>query len=235
MLRLTGTHPGKRGHGLGAGRISWLATVLVALTGSALADVVDVHEKTLTELLGASPVALGSEVKITDMSAGNLMVSVRSRAYTDNDGNYVYLYQIHNTGSTGNSPAEMFTIWPFEGADGNTDLGFLNGSIPVGFDANTPAQSPGDKAVVKVLTTGPQISFYYTELFDCSIDVGEHSRAMYVLSVLPPSLVTGNVIDGSVGTGPVVGPVPEPQVLILLLTGGGVLMFRRVRRKGPAG
>ncbi|HUU59128.1 MAG TPA: hypothetical protein VMZ50_06260, partial [Phycisphaerae bacterium] len=215
MLRLTGTHAGKKRHRLGGGRIPWLATALLALTGSALADVVDVHEKALTDLLGAAPLALGTEVKVTDMSAGNLVVTVRSRAYTDNDGNYVYLYQIHNTGATGNSPAEMFTIWPFEGADGNTDLGFLSGSIPVGFDANTPAQNPWDKVSVKVLTTGPLISFYYTELFGgYSIDVGEHSRAMYVLSVLSPSEVTGNVIDGSVGTGPVVGPVPEPQVLV---------------------
>jgi len=50
---------------------------------------------------------------------------------------------------------------------------------------------------------------------------------MYVMSDLPPSQITGNVINGSVAFGNVVGPIPEPGTMALLVLGGVAGVIRR--------
>ena len=53
---------------------------------------------------------------------------------------------------------------------------------------------------------------------------------MYVVSDLPPDIINGNVIDGVVGTGPVVGTVPEPATALYLILGGLSLLVLYRRR-----
>ena len=67
-------------------------------------------------------------------------------------------------------------------------------------------------------------------LIDGSIEPGEHSVVAYVVSERAPGEVTGNILNGSAGSGLVVGAVPEPAVLSLLALGGGLLLRRRRRR-----
>ena len=198
--------------------------MLCVAFSTSYAGLVTLEPNSLTDLLGPNPQALDTLME-TDMSNGNLVSEVHSRAYTDNSGQYAYLYQVYNTGTAGNAPIEMFTVWPFTGADDDTSIGYLIGDIPAEFSSGGQ-QSSRDSAYVKQLTTGPQISFYYLE--PDSVDVGEHSVVMYVMSALSPDEITGNVIDGSVGSGPVVGPIPEPATICLL--GLGALGLLRKRR-----
>ncbi|MCK4625509.1 MAG: PEP-CTERM sorting domain-containing protein, partial [Phycisphaerae bacterium] len=45
-----------------------------------------------------------------------------------------------------------------------------------------------------------------------------------------PGTITGNVINGVISSGDVVGPVPEPATMGLLALGGLALLRRRHKR-----
>ena len=207
-----------------------LVTISWALAAPASAGPITLVGQSLTGLLGSDPIADGTVLQ-TVMNSGNLRSQVFSQAYHNLDGDYAYLYQVENTGVAGNSPIEMFTLWPFTGADDDSVMGYLTGTIPTGFLATGTPQGPESEAYVEALETGPQISFYYGLRTGRAITVGKHSVVMYVMSRLTPDEIQGNVIDGSVGFGPVVGPVPEPATMALLAMGGMMVVAGPVARR----
>jgi len=206
--------------------LAMAALAACAWAGTAQAGIILLVEQSLGDILGPSPKGIGT-VESTVMNAGNLKATVYSQAYTDGDGLYAYLYQVANTGVLGNSPVEMFTAWPFTGANDSTVMGYLSGTIPAGFLSD--GRVPEDEGFIEELISGPELSFYYTKKAGHKIDVGQHSVIMYVVSNLAPDWITGNVIDGSVGSGPVVGPIPEPATLCLM--GMGLLATALLRRR----
>lgn len=203
-----------------------LATLLLVVS-TGLADVVNLNSKSLTDLLGSSYTPVGT-MQVTQMQAGNLMTDAYSQAFT-NGTQYVYLYQVVNDGTAGNSSAELLVTSPFVGATDNSDLGTLTGTLPAGFISGGVA--PEAQAYVDPVDDGPEISFYYSKKTGHAIPYGHNSLVMYVLSDMPPGQIQGNVIDGAVATGLVVGPVPEPASLCLLAMGGIALIVRRRTRK----
>lgn len=177
----------------------------------------------LTDLLGPNPVALGSLDTI--MENEGLAADVLSQAFSNEAGDsYAYLYQVDNSKETSVHFIEVFTLCPFAGANENTQMGWLAGDIPAGFD--TGGQDPWDQG--NVSSVGPTVTFYYLDAFDKAMFKGEHSVVMYVLSDLPPDVIVGNIINGSVADGPVVGPLPEPATIAML--GLGALALLRKRR-----
>jgi len=219
----------RKGIVMGGSRVlsgSLLALVLVwGLSASSLsAGLVTLQEQSLTDLLGSSPQALGSLLE-TDMSAGNLVSVAYSRAYTDGEGLYAYLYQVDNTGEAGRSPVEMFTLWPFLVGDDPMEMGYLSGTIPSEFLSG--GETPEAEGYAEDIGAGMEVSFYYTKKAGKQIVAGEHSVVMYALSAYAPDQILGNVIDGSVGSGPVVGPVPEPATLSLLVLAGLAALGRK--------
>lgn len=185
---------------------------------------------TLDDLVGGNPVLVGTDVVTTIMNGDSLRAEVISAAFSGDGDDYVYLYQIKNVGTAGNSAAEMFTLWPFHGANDNTDLGRLSGTLPAGF---LPGGVEGaDTAFVEELSQGTVISFYFTKLYGQQINIGQHSAVLYVQSKYAPDMIVGNLIGGTAESGPVVGPVvvPVPEPAILLLLGSfsaAALNFRR--------
>ena len=177
----------------------------------------------LTDLLGPTPVALGASVMNTPMSSGALSTEVLSRAYTDGAGLYAYLYQVDNDLPASNAFVELFSLAPFYGVTEAVEMGYLTGTIPSGFISG--GQVPYADGNVNV-PVGPTLSFYYLDVLGFSIMAGEHSLVMYVVSDMSPDEIQGNVINGDVASGPVIGPVPEPAT-ILLLGIGGILLRRR--------
>jgi len=174
-------------------------------------------------LLSGSASAIGLPMD-TDLSAGILQADVVSQAFTDGAGNFAYLYQLHNTGGAADSVIEAFTCNPFVGASGITTLGYLTDNAPTGFTLGD--QLPCAASVDA--QAGPTISFVFPAFIaGAAVDPGESSSTLYVLSSLPPGLITGNVIDGDVGSGPIVGPVPEPATLYLIATAAALVARRR--------
>ena len=209
-------------------RVCLLSVLVVCFAVASVsgAGIINLEEGTydLDGLLGDNIVAK-TNLLTTVMNSQSIQADVFSRAYADDAGLYAYLYQVENTGTAGYSAIELFTLWPFTDATDNTRMGWLS-DTPTGFLAS--GQAPESTGFIDDL---PVVSFYYGKRNACDIDIGENSRVMYVLSALAPGEILGNVIGGSVGSGDVVGPVPEPGTWMLLASGLAVLVVYRRRRR----
>lgn len=208
-----------------------LVAVFAARTSAAL---ITLENLPMGDLLGATPRAIGSAMVTTMDGSPGIKANVYSQAYTDDNGHYLYLYQILNTGTSG-SIVEKYTVGQFAGASPSTRMGTLTGSLPDGFVPDTlldPARPPVTGATTKP-PADPLVSFDFGLSADAEISFGQHSSVLWVKSDLAPGILTGNVIDGSIASGSVVGPVltavPEPAALGLLSLGALVMLRRRAR------
>jgi hypothetical protein len=199
-----------------------LSALFVARTVLALPVSVTLVPEDFNNLLSDSPSAIGTPL-ITNMSLGNLKSEVVSQAFTDGAGNYAYLYQVKNTGTTGNSAIEIFTCSPFFGASALTTLGYLTANLPTGF---TLGNQLSDGVSVDP-AAGPTVSFGFPAWLGQAIDPGEASTTFYVVSSGVPGKIVGNVIDGTIASGEVVGSVPEPATLLLFGLGGLAVVRKR--------
>ncbi len=150
---------------------------------------------------------------VWDGQNSGLRANITSKPYWDSiSEDYYYFYQIENTGEDLSwHIAEVFAIAPVNGADGFTEVGWLNTNepspfvlgqvVPVGSSANT--------------SSGPTISFVFPGYVD-PLEPGEFSVVMYIRSSLEPGYVMGNIIDGSICQGQIIGPVPELATVWLL-------------------
>jgi hypothetical protein len=177
-----------------------------------------------TNLLGGNAQAIGTPL-VTNMASGNLSATVTSQAFTDNAGHYAYLYQVVDTAYSTGDALEDFTTSPFADATSGTRLGYLIANAPTGF-------SLGDQAPAGVsvdVVSGPTLSFAYPGFLGSALNPGQSSTTFYVLSndAPNPNQIIGSVIDGYTGTGAVVGPVPEPATMSLLVLGGLAMLRRR--------
>ena len=75
----------------------------------------------------------------------------------------------------------------FAGSLDTGDLGYLNGSVPVGFVYGS--QLPESEAYVDSLA---DITFYYTKRASYEIAPGEISRVMFICSDYAPGQIIGN-------------------------------------------
>ena len=196
-----------------------IVSIACAYVPNVQADVITLAQNsTLSGLLGGEP-TWWSSLTTTEMNTGNMHSRVYSQVCSLGDW-YVYLYQVDNTGVTGNSSVELFSLGEFTGSVADGQIGYLTDTgLPTGFFSG--GRAPEDEGYIDDSTlNGLEISFYYGKTAHRSIAPGQDSRVMFIVSNLAPGMVVGNVIDGIVATGPVVGPVPEPGTLVLLGGGG---------------
>jgi hypothetical protein len=160
-----------------------------------------------------------------------LQADVYSACYKTTDGSghdlYVYLYQIDNVGGPAGHPVEQFTIWPF--IEPAIDTGFVTGTDMTGFIGGASIDPEPTGFIDTEL-----LSFYFGRRYGHQIPVGDNSSVMYVISPWGPKTITGNIIDGTVATGSVIGPsgpVPEPATMAILAIGSSLVLLRTKRRK----
>ncbi len=203
----------------------WVCVVLVlCVSGSVLASTIPLSlvAADLGVLIPASsPVT-------TLMTRGLLKGEVISQAFTDVSGDCYYLYQVENKGLDSSwHVIETFTLFPFAGADGSTSVGYLTANIPANFDASGTKVPAGASVNPE---SGPTISFAFPGFLGyLPIAPGELSKVLYIKSTLPADEITGNIIDGTIADGPIVGPIPEPATIGFLLC--GLFLLIRPRRR----
>jgi hypothetical protein len=212
-------------------RVGSLVTVLVVGWIGAVASAspigVPLTPKKFSELFVGAENAIGDAL-VTDMSSGPLKSKVVSQAFEDGLGNYAYLYQITNTGAVGDHVIEVFTCNPFFGVSSSSTMGYL-------IDDDPPVEfTLGEQDLIGAsvdAVAGPTVSFGFPGWMfpSWAIDPGESSVTLYVLSDAEPGMITGNVIDGTIASGNVVGPIPEPATLTMLALGGLAVLRRRRR------
>ena len=204
-----------------------VACVVLGGAGLTQAGVLNVNGASLDDLLGGGVTQVGSTM-VTDVNGGSLYASITSAAFTGDNGLYAYVYQLENTGNTGSSSIDAYTVYPFWGATDNTQVGYLT-SVDGLTDFAAGGDLPYEIAYLDLPVNGPIVTFYYPKDEGLEISTGEYGAALYVMSELVPDVTTGNVIDGSIGSGPVVGPVPEPVTALNIVLGclGVGLLWRR--------
>ena len=212
-------------------RLVFAAMMLCAVSSYSLGGIITlVPESDLSALGTFTPI---DTTTITPLAAGLLDTEVYSQAFYDaNTQEYAYLYQVDNRGSAGNHPVEEFTLYPFAS---RIQVGYLNST------ATLPAASlflSGGQVPESTGFEAPGLleSFYYGSRSGHEIVPGNHSLVMYITSKNSPGEITGNVIDGAVASGTVVGAVPintpEPSAIVLLISCGlGFWSFKRFRRR----
>jgi hypothetical protein len=206
-------------------RAAAMVGALAVLAAPLSAAVIPLSTAATVDDLFAGVAAPKGLLKVEAVASATFDVTIYSQAYSDGD-EFAYLYQLRNDAGSPD-PLEMFTISPFTGADATVDMGYLTDAVPAGFLAAVD-QEPEPTGNMNL--SGPLLSFYYTSRADFDIDPGQNSNVMYVKSEMPPDLIWGNVIDGSVVSTMVVGPVPEPGTMLLLAAGASAGLLRRRRR-----
>ncbi len=223
----------------------WHYCVIVALSFVGICHAAPVFVETTAwdfdNLLGGQAVAVNAPlVSSYDSGDGYLTFDVTSQAfhvsYNDGSGDYLYLYQINNTGGVGSQSITRFTANPYLGATVTDDIGYLNANLPGGFLMGDQIPLWADVDA----DSGPTIGFNfsvgnpYYGIPDAFIQPGQSSSVLFVASTGQPTILLGSIINGLVATIPVYGPngevdIPEPST-ILLLSLGGLTLLRRGRK-----
>jgi len=170
-----------------------------------------------------SVVGTASAPKTDSYNLGQFAGTVTSQAFNLPNSDYLYLYQVDNTGL---SALETLVVTPFLGL---TAQGWLTANEPAGFIDTTTGYSPAfasyDSAVPQ-----PVVSFNYPGGMGLHVPAGAHTAVLYLVSSLSPADATGFTIDGGVAAVDIVGTVPEPATAGILAV-GGILVLWRKRRK----
>ncbi len=172
-----------------------------------------------------------------DSGNGYLVFDVVSQTFTNGTGDYLYLYQINNTGGSNGQSITRFTASPYLGATSTTPMGYLNANLPGGFLTGDQSPPWGDVDA----DSGPTIGFNfpvgnpYYGIPDSYIEPGKSSNVLFVESLGQPQLMVGSIINGQVATIPIYGPssevdIPEPSTMLLLSLGGLTLLGSRGTR-----
>jgi len=136
----------------------------------------------------------------------------------------------------GNDVITRFTANPYAQADSGISLGYLtnNANIPAGFLTGVhqaPLYGDVDAAAGPTVGFNFPVGIPFYGMPNAYIAPGKSSMVLYVQSHLAPGLITGNVINGGVHAGPIIGPVPEPSTIVLLVTGALGLLAHAWRRR----
>ncbi|MDP6542672.1 MAG: PEP-CTERM sorting domain-containing protein [Phycisphaerae bacterium] len=216
-----------------------VSVAILAISGVVHAVPISVETDEIDFAVVGSGFSAVGPAETTDFSGDHLSATIVSQAFADNSGAYLYLYQIsNNNGQDNHHTITRFTANPYAQGQGGISLGYLtdNANVPSAFSSGEQGQLYRAPLYGDIdADAGPTVGFNYPvgiPLFgvpDSYIGQGEKSLVMYIQTDIPPGLVTGNIINGGVQSGMVVGPVPEPATLSLLAL-GGLFVLRRRRR-----
>lgn len=173
----------------------------------------DLHQKDFSEFDVIAPAT--EQVISTYPFGGGSNGTIVSQAFALRNGKYLYLYQVDNDGPL---PIEVLGISPFYAPD---DLGIIIGEVPMGFLAD--GLLPGCISYDSELNN-PLLAYQYPTDAGADIPAGEHSAILYVISPNAPSDGDAFLIDQGPDTVDAIVAVPEPSMVILLITGGLVLL-----------
>jgi len=137
--------------------------------------------------------------------------------YNSSNLRYSYFYQIENIGVNGlGVTGHSLGKFTFTSSFSSVGSGIMGDGLDV---VNLLTNSPGE---YEAYLDSPFLG-------GNELALGQTSNRFYFQFNEKPGMITGNLIDGSVGSGSIPGPVPEPSSMMLL--GMGVLGLLGFRKK----
>jgi hypothetical protein len=174
--------------------------------------------------------SMKGEVDYAVYAPGQFKLTFNAAADPSNDTQYVYAYQMHNTGGTADRDLGFLSVG-FDGQGGSNPggMGFLNNNL--GDDPSASTLIP---------TGGPPYNSA-TWNFASTIHDGQFSEILLFTSPFPPKFFTASVQGGGLSKesspsptgapGGLPSPVPEPGVALVACGMIGALLIRRRNSK----
>jgi len=210
-----------------------IALLLVATlsTGAWAYTISGINLVTFNAMAGTEILSLPAvSPSIITANSGSFVATLSFKAYYDSSSSvYTYAYQLANSPSSTDGIARLTITNPYSATVYN---------MPGGIPDTTSYGYITDLSLLAPATFVDNTAFNGFFGFDFGRDPvtggglltnGTTSTWMYTRFYQNPGVVTGNIINGGVGSGPTVGPVPEPGTMLLL--GMGILGLYGVGRK----